>query len=191
MKDIQRFTIILAIILMGLVLASCRGQATPSPEEDTLSTEDLSEEAKACVECHATETTGIAADWDGSVHAEEAVSCIDCHEGEESDIDTVRHNGYWVSAIVSPLDCAECHPEPLYSDLQMHDVASRGQYDRRDDFDTPALIEVWRTAPYMHDGHYTTMKELFTKGKHGKKGGNVEKLSEQELDDLVEFVMSL
>ena len=89
------------------------------------------------------------------------------------------------------LGCAECHPEPLYSDLQMHDVASRGQYDRRDDFDTPTLLEVWRTAPYMHDGHYTTMKELFTKGKHGKKGGNVEKLSEQELDDLVEFVMSL
>ena len=87
--------------------------------------------------------------------------------------------------------CSKCHPEPLYSDLQMHDVASRGQYDRRDDFDTPTLIEVWRTAPYMHDGHYTTMKEVFTKGKHGKKGGEIEKLSDQEIDDLVEFVMSL
>ncbi|MFH1266048.1 MAG: cell surface protein, partial [Planctomycetota bacterium] len=58
------------------------------------------------------------------------------------------------------INCGECHPEPLYTDMEMHDVSSRGQYDRRDDFDTPALIECWRTAPYMHDGHYTTMKQL-------------------------------
>ena len=89
------------------------------------------------------------------------------------------------------MGCATCHPEPLYTDLLMHDVASRGKYDRRDDFDTPALIECWRTAPYMHDGHYTSMKELFTVGKHGKKGGDVEGLTEQEVNDLVEFVLSL
>ena len=89
-------------------------------------------------------------------------------------------------------NCAKCHPEPLYSDLLMHDVASKGQYDRRTTFDTPTLIECWRTAPYMHDGQYTTMKELFTKGKHGEKGGGpVSKLSEQQIDDLVEFVLSL
>ncbi len=87
--------------------------------------------------------------------------------------------------------CAQCHPEPLYTDLQMHDVGSRGKYDRRDDFDTPTLIECWRTAPYMHDGHFTSMKELFTVGKHGAKAGDVEGLSEQEIDDLVEFVLSL
>ena len=44
-------------------------------------------------------------------------------------------------------------------------------------FDTPTLVECWRTAPYMHDGHYTTMKELFTKGKHGGKRGDVDKLT--------------
>ena len=87
--------------------------------------------------------------------------------------------------------CATCHPEPFYTDLQMHDVGSRGKYDRRDDFDTPALIEVWRTAPYMHDGHYASMKELFTVGKHGQTGGDVEGLSKQEINDLVEFVLSL
>jgi len=87
--------------------------------------------------------------------------------------------------------CATCHPEPLYTDLQMHDVGSRGKYDRRDDFDTPTLVEVWRTAPYMHDGHYTSMKELFTVGKHGQAGGDVEGLSQQEINDLVEFVLSL
>lgn len=90
------------------------------------------------------------------------------------------------------INCGKCHPEPLYTDKQMHDVKSRGKYDRRDDFDTPTLIECWRTAPYMHDGHYVTLKSLFKEGKHGKfSGGNIDSLSEQEMADLVEFVRSL
>jgi YVTN family beta-propeller protein len=84
--------------------------------------------------------------------------------------------------------CAKCHPAPLYTDLSMHDVASKGKYDRRKTFDTPTLIESWRTAPYMHDGQYTTMKELLTKGKHGKVDA---KLSEKQIADLIEFVLSL
>jgi len=43
----------------------------------------------------------------------------------------------------------------------------------------------------MHDGHYTTIKELIVKGKHGNSGGDVDKLSEPEIEDLVEFVLSL
>ena len=87
--------------------------------------------------------------------------------------------------------CGKCHPEPLYSDLRMHDVDSKGPYDRRRDFDTPSLIECWRTAPYLHDGRYTTMKQVLKEGKHGGRSGEVEKLTEQELDDLAEFVLSL
>ena len=83
--------------------------------------------------------------------------------------------------------CAKCHPGPFYTDLQMHDVGSRGQSDRRDTFDTPALAECWRTAPYMHDGSHTTLNELFTEGRHGKTGD----LSPQQIEDLVEFVLSL
>ncbi len=89
------------------------------------------------------------------------------------------------------IGCATCHPEPLYTDLKMHNVNSRGPYDRRDEFDTPSLIECWRTAPYMHDGHYVTMKEVFTEGKHGATVGKLEKLTPQQIDDLVEFVLSL
>jgi len=89
------------------------------------------------------------------------------------------------------VSCVKCHPEPLYTDLQMHDVGSRSQYDRRDDFDTPTLVEVWRTAPYMHDGHYLTIEELLRDGKHGLSGAPAPNLTEQELKDLAEFVLSL
>lgn len=88
--------------------------------------------------------------------------------------------------------CARCHPEPLYTSLQDYDVKSRGQFDRTDKYDTPTLIECWRTAPYMHDGRYTTMKDVFTVGKHGLRSGEaVRQLTDKEIDDLVEFVLSL
>ncbi len=86
--------------------------------------------------------------------------------------------------------CSRCHPAPLYTDMKMHDVGSRDKYGWMDRFDTPTLIEVWRTAPYLHNGLYPTIKELLVQGKHGL-GGRLEGLSEQEIDDLVEFVLSL
>jgi YVTN family beta-propeller protein len=89
------------------------------------------------------------------------------------------------------IGCATCHPEPLYTDLKMHDVGSSVPYDRRLDFDTPTLIEVWRTAPYMHDGHYTTVKDLLVTGRHGGKSGELDGLTDQDLNDLTEFVLSL
>ncbi|NQT89426.1 PD40 domain-containing protein [bacterium] len=87
--------------------------------------------------------------------------------------------------------CGKCHSGPLYTDQKMHNVASKGKYDRREDFDTPALIECWRTAPYLHDGRYVTIEELLTQGKHGATDGKVDELDEKQIDDLVEFVLSL
>ena len=73
----------------------------------------------------------------------------------------------------------------------MHDIGSRGKHDRRDDFDTPTLVECWRTAPYLHDGRYATMKELLTEGKHGQTEDMVDKLNDKQIADLVEYVLSL
>jgi cytochrome c peroxidase len=88
--------------------------------------------------------------------------------------------------------CRDCHPAPLYTDLKRQSVASRGAADYVDAFDTPTLIEAWRTAPYLHDGRYATVKELIVNGKHGLADpGRGAPLTEQEIDDLVEFVLSL
>ena len=87
--------------------------------------------------------------------------------------------------------CAKCHPAPLYTDRKMHDVGSKGPYEYVDKFDTPTLVECWRTAPYLHDGRYLSVRELIVEGKHGSSRGAVEQLSGEEIDDLVEFVLSL
>ena len=89
------------------------------------------------------------------------------------------------------VNCCQCHPAPLYTDLKPHNVHSRASNDFSDRFDTPTLVEVWRTAPYLHDGRYTTIKDLLVEGRHGRSRSPADGLTAQELDDLVEFVLSL
>ena len=87
--------------------------------------------------------------------------------------------------------CVTCHPAPLFTDQKTHDVNTRCYYDTVGSFDTPALIEVWRTSPYMHDGRYVDMRDVFKHGQHGDVSGDVGSLTEEQIDDLVEYVLSL
>jgi cytochrome c peroxidase len=89
------------------------------------------------------------------------------------------------------IDCRRCHPAPLYTDLKTHSIG-KPQSSRFDNqFDTPTLVEVWRTAPYLHNGRYRTLRELLVEGKHGLGRGQLDELSDQNIQDLLEFVLSL
>ena len=87
--------------------------------------------------------------------------------------------------------CAECHPAPLYTNLKEYDLELGEGQDKGKAYDTPTLVEVWRTAPYLHDGRAYDLKDLFTrynpKDLHGRTG----KLPPQDLEDLLEYVKSL
>ena len=87
--------------------------------------------------------------------------------------------------------CTQCHTGEYFTDQQLHDVGSRADYDHRDDFDTPTLREIWRTPPYMHDGRYVNLKDVFTDGAHGDVLGDVGEMTDEEADDLVEYLLSL
>jgi hypothetical protein len=87
--------------------------------------------------------------------------------------------------------CSRCHPAPLYTDMRSHNVGSRTSSENTDRFDTPTLVEVWRTAPYLHHGRYVTLRELLADGKHGLSDRALQRLKPQDIDDLVEFVLSL
>jgi len=93
--------------------------------------------------------------------------------------------------IFKKADCASCHPAGLYTDLTKHDVGTGRDREKGKEFDTPTLVECWRTAPYLHDGRAATMKEVFTKYNQDDKHGRTSNLTEAELNDLVEFVLSL
>ncbi len=81
--------------------------------------------------------------------------------------------------------CGNCHNGPYYTDCQMHRIGDDIEFEKG--WDTPTLIEVWRTAPYLFDGRAATMHEVFSKHKHGITG----KITDKEIDELVEYVNSL
>ena len=87
--------------------------------------------------------------------------------------------------------CAACHPAPLFTDLERHDVGTRGPLDREDRFDTPSLIELYRTAPYLHDGRAATLREVLLDDNRGNRHGFTSDLSEEQLADLIVYLLSL
>lgn len=88
--------------------------------------------------------------------------------------------------------CASCHNSEFYTNLKPYDVGTRNRTDRpKDLFYTPRLIEVWRTAPYLHDGSAATMRDLLTTCNKKDQHGITSHLTEQQIEDLAEFVLSL
>lgn len=87
--------------------------------------------------------------------------------------------------VYEKLKCDECHSGPYYTDMKMHRIGEDVEFENG--WDTPTLREVWRTAPYLFDGRAATMKDVFTVHKHGID----KKVSDKEIDELVEYVNSL
>ncbi|QBG47242.1 c-type cytochrome [Verrucomicrobia bacterium S94] len=93
--------------------------------------------------------------------------------------------------IFNTAGCIHCHSGPYHSNNQMYDMGTTKGQDEGLPVDVPHLTEAWRTAPYMHDGRAATMQELFSTFGHGDKYGSVSALSPEELNDLIEYVLSL
>ena len=87
--------------------------------------------------------------------------------------------------VFEKLKCNECHSGPYYTDMKMHRIGDDIEFEKG--WDTPTLIEVWRTAPYLFDGRAATMEEVFEVHKHGIS----KKISKKETEALVEYVNSL
>ncbi len=87
--------------------------------------------------------------------------------------------------------CRECHPPPLYTSLRAYDVGTGYGREAGAAFDTPGLAELWRTAPYLHDGRATDLRVLFQSFNCDDRHGKTSALSAAELDDLVAFPLSL
>ena len=88
--------------------------------------------------------------------------------------------------------CASCHPQGLFTNLQQYDVGTRCKFDKATEtFDSPTLVECWRTAPYLHDGSALTMRDVLTSHNAKDEHGKTSNLTPQQIDDLTEYVLSL
>jgi cytochrome c peroxidase len=84
--------------------------------------------------------------------------------------------------------CTTCHElGPASSSTSVYGVP-RGSSIK---FVTPTLVEVWRTAPYLHNGSAATVRDVVTTCNPHDQHGQTSDLSIQEIDDLCEYVLSL
>ena len=97
--------------------------------------------------------------------------------------------------------CSTCHSGPMYTDstpksvkdIVRHDVGT-GIHEFETlgpAFDTPTLLGVYRTAPYLHRGQAKTLREVLTTQNADDKHGKTSNLSVKQVDDLVEFLKAL
>jgi cytochrome c peroxidase len=87
--------------------------------------------------------------------------------------------------------CSSCHSTALHTDGMQYNVGTGKLLDEGKEFDTPTLVEVWRTAPYLHDGRARTIVDVFKKHNPRDDHGQSSDLTEQQLADLAEYVLSL
>ncbi len=96
--------------------------------------------------------------------------------------------------------CATCHSGPFFTDsrlekpYRLHDVGT-GEDDPSEKmgpkYDTPTLLGVYRTAPYLHHGQAATLREVLTTQNPDDRHGKTSHLAPAEIDDLVEFLKCL
>ena len=88
-------------------------------------------------------------------------------------------------------NCASCHSSAnfgadvlIYENFTMSETESRGLL-------VPPLVEAWRTAPYLHDGSASTILDVITTRNLTGTHGNVSDLSDDQLLDLCNYVLSI
>lgn len=80
--------------------------------------------------------------------------------------------------------CASCHRGPRFTDQQPHDLYGLEQVD------TPSLVGVATTAPYLHDGSAQTLRAVL-EGATAAGMGDLSGLDEAALSDLEAYLRTL
>jgi YVTN family beta-propeller protein len=103
-------------------------------------------------------------------------------------------------ALFQKLGCDFCHGGADYTDSArgvLHDVgtivASSGQHAGMvlNGLDSPTLLGVWETPPYLHDGSAPTLRDVLTGKNPNDAHGYVSSLSPAQVDQLLAFVQQI
>ena len=87
--------------------------------------------------------------------------------------------------------CITCHPGPLYTDRQKHDVGNQTPLDSKGEFDTPHLTNIYDSAPYLHDGTAYSLEEIWTRFNTYDQHGVTNDLTKDQLNHLIEYLKTL
>jgi cytochrome c peroxidase len=91
--------------------------------------------------------------------------------------------------------CPSCHAPPAFTLLGQHRPAalfpSHAGHARYELLDTPSLLSVGASAPYLSDGRARTLEQVLVDHNQGDRHGSVRRLSNAERADLVRFLEAL
>jgi mono/diheme cytochrome c family protein len=82
--------------------------------------------------------------------------------------------------------CASCHAPPYYTSAKTYDVGLRDEAGKAA-FNPPSLRGVSQGRRFLHDNRAGTLREVFTRHRHGLKG----ELTGPDLEALLAFLESL
>ncbi len=90
------------------------------------------------------------------------------------------------------LGCVTCHPAPLYTDQQKHDVGTAGPDEKIGPaYDTPSLRGLYDSTPFFHDGSAATLREALMRSTSNSEHDARGLLTEAQLQDLIAFLLAL
>ena len=84
--------------------------------------------------------------------------------------------------------CSYCHSGPKVTNQKFFDVGTGKPTDRSGVLDTPQLINIGLTAPYLHDGSAQTLEEIWTIYNPHDQHGRTNDLTKDQLNDLIEYL---
>ncbi len=87
--------------------------------------------------------------------------------------------------------CQTCHRPPLFTNRLPSAVGTQGPRDSTDEFDTPHLLGIAASAPYLHDGRARTLEELWTTYQTNDLHGVSSYWSKHQLNDLIAYLKTL
>ena len=89
--------------------------------------------------------------------------------------------------------CTACHAFPAFTDLSQHPATRLFPNfpDPALELDTPSLIALRKTPPYLFDGSAKTITEVFENKPDGSQHGEINALSAEEREHLFFFLESL
>ncbi|HET7346246.1 MAG TPA: beta-propeller fold lactonase family protein [Acidobacteriaceae bacterium] len=84
--------------------------------------------------------------------------------------------------------CVFCHSGPKGTSQKSFDVGTRRSTDNNGQIDTPQLMNIALTAPYLHDGSAQSLEEIWTVYNPHDQHGRTNDLTKDELNDLIEYL---
>ena len=107
---------------------------------------------------------------------------------------SLTENGIKGRTVFQENNCQACHSGPVFTDSPAglrHEIGTKkGSSGTRmggvlDGFDTPSLVGAWNSAPYLHDGSASTLKQAIVAHTSLKITGDIDQLVEylRQIDD--------